>query len=1055
MTVNDNMNQRRVRNLAPHLPIVGIGASAGGVEALEQFFKSVPADHELAFVIVTHLSPDRESMLPEILGRATRMPVLDARDGERVEAEHVYVLPPGAILTIRSGSLQLRRTGRGDRERAPIDVFFNSLAEDQAEHAIGVVLSGGGTDGTLGLKAIKEHGGLTVAQGSNVTRPRFAEMPLSAVASGFVDLELPVENIPERIIAYVRNWGAFDPERPGDALARIHALLRTRTGHDFSDYKERTFQRRVQRRMQVLQTTKLEEYAERLENRPEEVNALFRDLLIGVTDFFRDAAAFQALETLVIPKLFEGKGADDEVRVWVAGCSTGEEAYSIAILLREYCETLVAAPKIQIFATDIDEVAMGMARGARYPASVVKEVSPERLRRFFVHEAGAYRVLKELRDMCIFSAHNIIRDPPFSRLDLISCRNLLIYLKPTLQSQIIPLFHYSLRPGGYLFLGSSENLSRHTELFVSLDRKNRVFRRRDLVARPPLSLRQFLPHSRREAAASAEAQSALLQRSDTLRTIANTIVERFAPIYVIVDDGGQTLYFSSGTGKYLQPASGPPNRDVVAMARPGLRADLRAALHRAKETGQRVVRDRVAVQLNGGTQMISLAVEPISEDKETVYGVVFIDRGQPRESDETTPTGRSENEDATIRQIEAELRETKERLQSTIEELETANEEFRSSNEELLSVNEELQSTNEELETSKEELQSVNEELQTVNNELSSKIDELDRANSDLNNLFQSTQIATIFLDRNLVVRSFTPAVTRLFNLISSDRGRPLTDIVSRLAYPELEEDMRRVSRGGEAAERSVSLPGGNGHYLARVLPYRSASNEIDGVVLTFVDVTNLAAAEEQQKVLTSELSHRVKNTLAVVSSIAERTLPDGQEKADLLGRYHALGHTHDLLSDAGWTEAGLRDVIWTELAPHIAGDSANVKVNGPPVMLKPQAALLLTLVFHELATNAAKYGALSAGGGHVDVSWTLSGDRPTRLELTWTEQGGPKIDELPSRGFGTELIERGIRFELQGEAKVDVVDGGRHCRIVIPDNPQYITFGSPPETSTREEAAS
>jgi len=723
--------------------------------------------------------------------------------------------------------------------------------------------------------------------------------------------------------------------------------------------------------------------------------------------------------------------------------------------LREYCETLVAAPKVQIFATDIDEVAMGVARAARYPASVVKEVSPERLRRFFAHESGAYRVLKELRDMCIFSAHSIIRDPPFSRLDLISCRNLLIYLKPTLQSQIIPLFHYSLRPSGYLFLGSSENLSRHTELFVSLDRKNRVFRRRDLVARPPLPLRQFRPHSRREGGAPAEGQSTSLQRSDMLRTLANTIVERFAPTYVIVDESGQTLYFSSGTGKYLQPASGPPNRDVVAMARPGLRADLRAALHRAKERGQRVVRDRVAVQINGATQMISLAVEPIREEKETVYGIVFIDRSSTRGSDETTSAKRPETEDATIRQIEAELQETKERLQSTIEELETANEEFRSSNEELLSVNEELQSTNEELETSKEELQSVNEELQTVNNELSSKIDELDRANSDLNNLFQSTQVATIFLDRNLVVRSFTPAVTKLFNLIPGDRGRPLTDIVSRITCPELEEDMRRVCGGDEAAERAVSLRGGNGHYLARVLPYRSANNELDGVLLTFVDVTSLVAAEEQQKVLTSELSHRVKNTLAVVSSIAERTLPDGEEKANLLGRFHALGHTHDLLSDAGWTEAGLREVILTELAPHTAADSANVTVNGPPVMLKPQAALLLALVTHELATNAAKHGALSVAGGRIDVSWTLAGDRPTRLELIWAERGGPKIDELPGRGFGTELIERGIRFELQGEAKLEVVEGGLHCRIVIPANPQHITFGPPPERTAREEAAS
>src|SRR5499427_3457322 len=896
--------------MMPSLPIVGIGASAGGVEALEQFFKSLPAGNGLAFVVVTHLPPDRESMLSEILGRATRMPVVDARDGEKVGAEHVYVLPPSAILTIRGGNLQLRRTGPTDRERAPIDVFFTSLAADQAEHAIGIVLSGGGHDGTLGLKAIKEHGGLTIAQGANVTRPRFAEMPSSAVAAGIVDLELPVETIPERIIGYVQNWGSFDTQHRGDALTTIFNLLRTRTGHDFREYKERTFQRRVQRRMQVVQTTKLEDYAERLQSEPDEVSALFRDLLIGVTDFFRDAAAFQALETLVIPKLFEDKGADDEVRVWIAGCSTGEEAYSIAILLQEHLERSLSPPKVQVFATDIDETAMGVARAARYPASVVKEVSPERLRRFFVHEAGTYRVVKELRDMCIFSAHSVIRDPPFSRLDLISCRNLLIYLKPSLQAQIVPLFHYALRPSGYLFLGSSENVSRHSELFTSLDRKNRIFRRRDLVARPPLPLQQFLPQMRREAAGPEENQSGLLQRSDTLRRAANTIVEHFAPTFVIVDETGQTLYFSSGTGKYLQPAAGPPNRDIVAMARPGLRADLRAALHRAKGTGKRQVRDRVHVQINGGIQMVSLTVEPIIEGKEIAYGVVFTDRGPISAQHENPRTERAEGQDTTVQLIEKELQETKERLQSTIEELETANEEFRSSNEELLSVNEELQSTNEELETSKEELQSVNEELQTVNNELSTKIEELDRANSDLNNLFQSTQIATIFLDKNLEIRSFTPAVTKLFNLIPSDRGRPLSDIVSRIDYPDLEQDMRRVCAGEAVPERSVSHVGENGYYLARVLPYRAANQQIDGVLLTFVDVTNLVVAEEQQKVLAAELSHRVKNTLAVVSSIAERTLSDDETKGNLIGRLHALGHTHDVLSNAGWTQAGLRELI-------------------------------------------------------------------------------------------------------------------------------------------------
>ena len=863
---------------------------------------------------------------------------------------------------------------------------------------------------------------------------------------------LPAEEIAERIIAYVRDWGALDVKRSDEALNKIYTVLRTRTGHDFSEYKDRTFQRRVQRRMQVGQTTKVEDYADRLQEDPDEVRALFRDLLIGVTNFFRDAEAFRALETQVVPKLFEGKGASDEVRVWVAGCATGEEAYSIAMLLREHIDIVEAPPKVQIFATDIDETAMTVARTARYPAALVNEVSPERLKRFFIQEGASYRVAKDLREMCIFSNHSVIRDPPFSRLDLISCRNLLIYLKPGLQGQVFPLFHYALRPGGYLFLGLSENIARYTDLFLPLDKTNRVFRRRDLVARSPVPFRHFLPHTGRIGTASELGDGQGLNRSDLLRKVANTIVEQFAPAYVIVDEFGQALYFSAGTGKYLQAAAGPPNRDIIAMARPGLRPDLRALLHQAKQADRRVTRNGITVQVDGGVQTISLAVEPIKEGNETAYGIVFIDRGPIETEHESANSEIPESKDITVRQIERELNDTKERLQSTIEELETANEEFRSSNEELLSVNEELQSANEELETSKEELQSVNEELQTVNGELRSKIDELDRANSDLTNLFQSTQIATVFLDRGLVIRNFTPAVTKLFSLIPGDRGRPLTDIASRIDYPELESDIKTVF-AGEVIERPVRLASGQSHYLARILPYRT-ENEIDGVLLTFVDVTKIIAAEEQQKVLTAELSHRVKNTLAVVSSIAERTLPDGEAKNDLIGRFHALGHTHDLLSQAGWAEASLREIVLSELAPHIVGDGSNATVNGPPVMLKPQAALLLALVLHELVTNAAKYGALSAPGGRVKVSWAISGGGPQHLELIWAERGGPKIDNLPKRGFGTELIERGIRFELQGEAELGAIDGGLHCRILIPVNPQHIIVGTPSDRSPIEEAA-
>jgi two-component system CheB/CheR fusion protein len=752
--------------------------------------------------------------------------------------------------------------------------------------------------------------------------------------------------------------------------------------------------------------------------------------------------------------LFEGKGVNDEVRVWVAGCATGEEAYSIAILLREHMDSVGALPKVQVFATDIDDSAMTVARTARYPKTLINEVSPERLKRFFVQEGATYHIVKELREMCIFSNHSVIRDPPFSRLNLISCRNLLIYLKPGLQGQVFPLFHYALRPGGYLFLGLSENIARYTDLFIPFDKANRVFRRRDLVARPPVPSRAFRRHAGgRSGAVWDSGRGEGLRRSDLLQKVAGTIAEHFAPAFVIVDEAGQALYFSAGTGKYLQAAAGPPNRDIVAMARPGLRPDLRALLHQAKREAKRVARDLIAVQVNGGVQMIGLAVEPIKEGNETAYGVVFIDHGPIETQHESANSESAESKDITVQQIEKELNETKERLQSTIEELETANEEFRSSNEELVSVNEELQSANEELETSKEELQSVNEELQTVNNELTAKIDELDRANSDLTNLFQSTQIATVFLDRNLVIRSFTPEVTKLFSLIPSDRGRPLTDVASRIDYPDLENDIRTVF-AGEGIERPVSLASGQGHYLARILPYHS-ENAIDGVLLTFVDVTSIVTAEEQRKVLAAELSHRVKNTLAVVSSIAERTLPDGEAKNELIGRFHALGHTHDLLSQAGWAEASLQEVVLSELAPHVAGDGSNARVNGPQIMLKPQAALLLALVLHELTTNAAKYGALSTPGGRVNVAWAITEDGLRRLELTWTEQGGAEIGGLLKRGFGTELIERGIRYELEGEAELGVVDGGLRCRIVIPADPRYMTFGASRRRLPLKEAAS
>src|SRR5712692_4898812 len=560
-------------------PIVGIGASAGGVEALEGLFRAMPADSGIAFVVVTHLAPKRESMLPEILARDTRMPVLTAEHDQSVRRSHVYVAPADAVLHTQKGCLRLRETA--DRERTPIDSFFAALAEDQGEFAIGIVLSGAGSDGTLGIKAIKEHGGLTLAQGPDHSGPRHTGMPDSAIASGVIDLVLPVETMPAQLTSYVRSFQVLDKavekgEEPEAARRTICAVLHDRTGHDFGGYKTRTFYRRVERRMQVLQIGSLAGYVEHLRQHPAEADQLFRDLLIGVTNFFRDATAFEALEGLVMPRLFKDKGPSDTIRVWVPGCSTGEEVYSLAIMLREQVERSRSRAKIQIFATDIDQAALSIARSGRYPDTLLHGVSKERLERFFSIEGTSYVINKLIRDMCVFSAHSAVRDPPFSRIDLISCRNLLIYLNSELQGRVIPLFHYALKPDGFLFLGTSENISQHGDLFAAIDKKSRVFQRRsDGGAIPPLSLSLSL---RRYGARSGAAPDAKVATERSLRqSLQARVLERHAPPHVVVTRDGDVVNYSGGTGKYLEAPPGRPSRSVMAMARRGLRLPKRSS----------------------------------------------------------------------------------------------------------------------------------------------------------------------------------------------------------------------------------------------------------------------------------------------------------------------------------------------------------------------------------------------------------------------------------------------------------------------------------------------
>jgi two-component system, chemotaxis family, CheB/CheR fusion protein len=659
-------------------PVVGIGSSAGGVEALQLLFQNMPADSGMAFILVSHLARDYQSLLPEIVARHAKMRVTAASDDEEIEPNTVYVCPPNHILTVDQHTLQL--TPRlSDHQHKPIDVFLSSLAEDYAEAAIGILLSGSGSDGALGMKAVKERGGLTVVQGGDGKGPLHSEMPDAAIASGMVDIIAPVEQIPARLVEYARSFQLLERKAGDDAehhdeaglverYQPIYRLLLNRAGHDFSGYKEKTFTRRVRRRMQVVGVTTLEEYIARLEKDADEVNLLFRDLLIGVTSFFRDPDAFETLQQLVMPKLFEGRRAADTVRVWCPGCATGEEVYSLAILLREQMDSIRAPPKVQIFATDIDEHALSIARAGRYPQQMLGNVSPARLRRFFTSDDVSYTVHKELRDMCIFSAHSVIRDPPFSRIELISCRNLLIYLGSDFQGQVIPVFHFALRQRGYLFLGTSENVTQHADLFAPLDKKQRIFQRRDHPV-SPLRFPFAVPHLRAFPTGREVRDEPATAAANLRRTVENRVVERFAPAHVVVNQEGDIIHFSPRTGKYLEPATGLPNRHLLAMARRGLRLDLRAALREAVEARAAVTREHVEVELEDRKQFIDLRIEPLGTADDPLFLVLFRDVGPPTAVSQphapsiggAGPPYPSDDQ---------ELRDTRERLQSTIEEYE-------------------------------------------------------------------------------------------------------------------------------------------------------------------------------------------------------------------------------------------------------------------------------------------------------------------------------------------------------------------------------------------------
>ena len=678
-------------------------------------------------------------------------------------------------------------------------------------------------------------------------------MPNSVISTGLADYVLPVEEIPARLMDWAKRLtGPSKAKDRGDDvichLKRICRVLHQQTGHDFSHYKQGTLIRRTQRRMRMRQVASAADYFNLLDADPKETNELFKDLLIGVTEFFRDHEAFETLAQIVIPRLFENKSEGIPVRVWVAGCASGEEAYSLAILLREQMRDSNRVHPVQIFATDIDEEILAVARQGRFPADIAEHVSPQRLEEFFIKEEAGYRVRPELREMCVFSPHNVVRDPPFSSLDLISCRNLLIYLEADLQQRLVPLFHYALRPGGYLFLGSSEGLAAYPELFKTLDKKHRIFQQNNTVPTPitEFPLIGAGPRPIQLPGAIARRPATREDRRNAGREFEQLILEQFAPAAVLINEQGSALYFSGPTNRYLRQPLGLTNVNLFELAQGSLGVEIRAAVHRAIKTRRPLLRKNVNVEMDGTTRAINLAVRPMSEPGQDVslLAVVFQDLGEPPrtpEIDEAVPP----SEQNVIRQLESELRTAREDLQAVIEELESANEELKGSNEELITTNEELQSANEELQTSKEEVQSTNEELETVNTELNRKVQDLDAAHGDLQNLFAGTQIATIFLDRDLRIKKFTPATTTLFNLRDADAGRPIGDLAPRFIGTDLTADIRQVLASLTPIERQVRLSEDSASFMLRILPYRTIEDQIAGLVVTFVDITDIKRAED------------------------------------------------------------------------------------------------------------------------------------------------------------------------------------------------------------------
>ncbi|HVZ10591.1 chemotaxis protein CheB [Rhodopila sp.] len=1151
-------------------PIVGIGASAGGVKALQSFFEALPENPNAAFVVVVHLDPESRSQLPNILASRTSMPVVQVEQTEKLENNHVYVIAPNSRLVISDHTISASPFDEPRYQRAPIDLFFRSLAEQHSDgFAYAVVLTGAGSDGAIGVKAIKGSQGIVLVQDPN--EAEFPSMPRSAIAAEVADFVLPIRDLARQLVELLQSAKPMvaGVDSDDESLRRILAHLRVRVGHDFSLYKRATILRRIFRRTQVTRSESLAAYYAFLRENAEEAQALFSDFLISVTTFFRDPAAFEMLGQEVIPQLLEGKETGGSVRVWVPGCATGEEVYSIGILLLEAAGRREMRPEIQVFGSDLDSAALAVAREGRYPSAIEADVSEERLRRFFQREGDHYRVRRELRDIVLFASHSLLRDPPFSRQDMISCRNLLIYLDRDLQQQVCNTFHYALNPNGFLFLGGAENADHPAGLFRALDRDARIYRSVALAGERRPALPILL--GPRQQPAGAQAAPRLTSGQTTAdATLHRQMLERVAPPSMLVDENYSAVHLSEHAGRFLQLSGGPVSTEAVDLVREELRFDLRTALHRAFERGEATLSMPISVQFNGAGHRVYMQVKPVVQENDPVrYALVLFIEGEAVENDNLETTDRKA-EGATnqiVKKLQEELQLAHSRLRATREDSEATNEELRAANEELQSINEEYRSTSEELETSKEELQSINEELQTVNNELKLKLESVSRAHSDLQNLMAATDFGTLFLDPSLRIKRFTPRLMELFNITVSDEGRPITDFTHQLDYDGLADHALAVLRDLVPVQHEVGSRTG-AWYLVRIRPYRTVDDKIDGVVATFVDITERRLAEEalrkseehlrqemrlvelsrspifvwdfddgvvqwnrgseqlygysreeaigkrkdallqtsvpgssfsnlrqsllehgtwsgellhrakdgrvlnveshielfpvgerrlvlestrditdqkkwerRRQLLLSELTHRVSNTLAVVQSMARQTLRTTDSPQDFVerfeGRLAALARSHSLLVEADWEAMDFRQLVRTQLAAYMTDNPERLRLQGASLDLPPDFATPFGLVFHELATNAAKYGAFSVATGSVLLSWRVDErDGERLLRVAWQETGGPPVTPPTRHGFGGSLIERSLPGAI---VKRNFVREGLVCTIELqfPEEPE------------------